>query len=70
MSPAQAHYHLQFLGVRGLSTRSFQREKAGVIEKYYRATSHKYVLTTTVGTFGEPGSVILETSPAPCCKAR
>ncbi len=61
MSPAQAHYHLKFLERSGLVKQVFQREKAGVIEKYYRATSRKYVLTTTVGTFGEPGSVILET---------
>ncbi len=61
MSPAQAHYHLKFLERSGLVRQVFQREKAGVIEKYYRAASRKYVLTTSVGTFGEPGSVILET---------
>lgn len=61
MSPAQAHYHLKFLERGGLVKQVFQREKAGVIEKYYRAASRKYVLTTSVGTFGEPGSVILET---------
>jgi len=60
MSPAQAHYHLKFLERAGLVRLVFRNEKAGVVEKYYRATSRKYIVTQTVGTFGEPGAVILE----------
>lgn len=64
MSPARAHYHLKFLERAGLVRQVFRREKAGVIEKYYRAVARKYVVSRTVGTFGDPGGVILETLSA------
>lgn len=60
MSPAQAHYHLKFLERAGMVRLVARREKAGVVEKFYRAISRKYVVSVTVGTFGEPGAVIIE----------
>jgi DNA-binding transcriptional ArsR family regulator len=60
MSAARAHYHLKFLERAELVKQVFRREKAGIIEKYYRAVSRKFVVTRSVGGFAEPGAVILE----------
>lgn len=60
MSAARAHYHLKFLEGAGLVRLVERRERAGVVEKYYRAASRKYIVGSSLGTFGEPGSVILE----------
>lgn len=60
MSAARAHYHLKFLERTGLLRLVERREKAGVVEKYYRAASRKYIVGSSLGSFGEPGSVILE----------
>ncbi len=60
MSAARAHYHLKFVERAGLVRLVERREKAGVVEKYYRAASRKYIVGSSLGTFGETGSVILE----------
>jgi DNA-binding transcriptional ArsR family regulator len=60
MSAARAHYHLKFLEGAGLVCLVERREKAGVVEKYYRAASRKYIVGSSLGTFGQPGAVILE----------
>jgi DNA-binding transcriptional ArsR family regulator len=60
MSAAQAHYHLKFLERAAMVRLVKRREKAGVVEKYYRAVGRKYLVNLTVGTFGEPGALIIE----------
>jgi DNA-binding transcriptional ArsR family regulator len=64
MTAARAHYHLKFLERAGLVRLVERREKAGVVEKYYRAASRKFVVGGSIGTFGEPGAVILESLSA------
>jgi len=60
MSAARVHYHLKFLERAGLIQLVKRRERAGVVEKYYRATSRKYLVSQAIGMFGDPGAVILE----------
>lgn len=60
MTAARVHYHLKFLERAGLIGLVDRRERAGVVEKYYRATSRKYLICQGIGMFGDPGAVILE----------
>jgi DNA-binding transcriptional ArsR family regulator len=60
MTAARVHYHLKFLEKAELVRLVERSERSGIVEKYYRAMSRKYVISHAVGMFGEPGAVILE----------